>query len=386
MHTGRTDPWARAPEAPAAGAVCTLPDGAADDPRPMGTAFVPRSGLLAPRGLRPGEELASAHGTSLRARAAQIGRSSRPLCDGLRQRRLLDLLRPRPRRRTRAGADAARLHVRRRPVRADGQDLCRGRFDVPGGRRVILVRAPRVQRRGLVLRGLGAEPRLHHHDRDLGVLRAALPRRVLSGADPQPRRHHRRPGHDRAAGRPEHPRARRVGQTQPRPRDHRSGDADTARDPRYRARPGPQAAGGPGPPGRGADLDAGDLRALGRDGRLHGHRDRLEHGRGGQRPRPRRAQGRQPRAVRGARRLRGDLGRRALGSARRPPRHRLLTRAQRNLPPRGLRDRARGALRKRPGARDHRASSGCTGRRSRSRATTSACSPPRSCSSRPTPG
>ncbi len=50
----------------------------------------------------------------------------------------------------------------------------------------------------------------------------------------------------------------------------------------------------------------------------------------------------------------GHLGRRALGAARRPPRHRLLRRAQRNLPPRGLRDRARRPLRKRPGARDRR--------------------------------
>ena len=91
-------------------------------------------------------------------------------------------------------------------------------------------------------------------------------------------------------------------------------------DPRRRARPGPEAPRRPGPPRRGTDLDAGDLRAVGRDGRLHGHRDRLEHGRGGQGPRPRRAEGGQPRADRGARRLRGDLGRRALGAARDPPR------------------------------------------------------------------
>src|SRR6266571_5257130 len=42
-----------------------------------------------------------------------------------------------------------------------------------------LVRAPRVQRAGVVLRGVGAHARLHHHDRHLGVLRAALPRGVL---------------------------------------------------------------------------------------------------------------------------------------------------------------------------------------------------------------
>ena len=75
--------------------------------------------------------------------------------------------------------------------------------------------------------------------------------------------------------------------------------------------------------GRGADLDAADLRAVGRDGRLHRHRDGLEHGRGGQGPRPRRPQGRQPRAARRARRLRRHLRRRAVGAAGGPPRRRL---------------------------------------------------------------
>ena len=64
-----------------------------------------------------------------------------------------------------------------------------------------------------------------------------------------------------------------------------------------------------------ADLARPDLRAVGGDGRLHRHRDGLEHGRGGQGPRPRRAQGRQPRADRGARRVRRHLGRRAVGAA-----------------------------------------------------------------------
>ena len=48
----------------------------------------------------------------------------------------------------------------------------------------------------------------------------------------------------------------------------------------------PVGARQPGPPGRGAQLQGADLRALDLDGRLHGHRDRLEHGRGGARPRP----------------------------------------------------------------------------------------------------
>src|ERR1700704_6600714 len=52
--------------------------------------------------------------------------------------------------------------VARPPVKTLG----RGRRDVPGGGRLVLVRPPRVQRGGVVLRGLGADPRLHHHDRD----------------------------------------------------------------------------------------------------------------------------------------------------------------------------------------------------------------------------
>ena len=80
-----------------------------------------------------------------------------PVRDRLRQRRLLDLLRARPGRRPRARPDAAGLHLRRRPVRADREDIRRGRLDVPGGGRLVLVRPPRLQRGGLVLRRLGAD-------------------------------------------------------------------------------------------------------------------------------------------------------------------------------------------------------------------------------------
>ena len=135
-----------------------------------------------------------------------------------------------------------------------------------------------------------------------------------------PGRHHRRADHDRAAGRAEHPRPRRVGQAQPLPGGRRPVHAGPARRRRVRARPEPVAAGQPGAPRHGAELDAADLRAVGGDGRLHRHRDRLEHGRGGQGPRPRHPQGGQPRAGRRARRLRRHLGRRALGAAGRPPR------------------------------------------------------------------
>ena len=52
----------------------------------------------------------------------------------------------------------------------------------------------------------------------------------------------------------------------------------------------PVVAGPSGPPRDGADVLAPDLRAIAGDARLHGDRDRLEHGRGGPRPRARRAQ------------------------------------------------------------------------------------------------
>ena len=58
-----------------------------------------------------------------------------------------------------------------------------GAVDVPRGRRLLELRPPRVQRARVVHRRVGAEPRLHPHDRDLGVLRASLPGRVLAGAD-----------------------------------------------------------------------------------------------------------------------------------------------------------------------------------------------------------
>ena len=107
--------------------------------------------------------------------------------------------------------------------------------------------------------------------------------------------------------------------------------------------------------GLGAELDAADLRAVGRDGRLHRHRDGLEHGRGGQGPRPRRPQGGQPRADRRARRLRRHLRRRAVGAAGDPPRRRLQPGAGRKLQTRRLRDGARRPLRKRSRARHHHA-------------------------------
>ena len=223
-----------------------------------------------------------ADGAPERARTAQVGRGSRPVRDRLRERRLLDLLRAGARRRARAGAHPAGLPVRRRPVRADRENVRRGRLDVPRSGRVLVVRAPRLRRRRLVLRRLGAEPRLHPHDRDLRVLRPALPERVPrpGRAQAQPGRHLRGPDRGRRAGVAEHPRARRVGQAQPRPGDRGPQHADHAGLPRRRARAGPVAAGPPGAPGLGAYLEGTDLRAVAGDARLHGHRDRRQHGRG----------------------------------------------------------------------------------------------------------
>ena len=72
----------------------------------------------------------------------------------------------------------------------DRRHLRRGDRDVPRGRRLLELRAPRLQRAVVVLRGVGADAQLHDHDRHLGVLRAALPRRaVLARAAARARRH-----------------------------------------------------------------------------------------------------------------------------------------------------------------------------------------------------
>ncbi len=166
-----------------------------------------------------------------RARTAAVGGRSGPVRHGLRQRRLLDLLRARPRGGPCARAHATGLRVRRRAVRAHRQNLRRGRGDVPRSRWLLLVRASRLRRRRLLLRRLGAEPRLHPHDRHLGVLRASLPERVSrpARARPQPRRHRRRADSRRSAGRAEHPRPGRVGEAQLRPCDPRPEHPDPAR-------------------------------------------------------------------------------------------------------------------------------------------------------------
>ena len=64
----------------------------------------------------------------------------------------------------------------------DRRHLRRGDGDVPGGGRLVELRPPRLQRVLVLLRRLGPDAQLHDHDRHLGVLRAALPRRAVLGA------------------------------------------------------------------------------------------------------------------------------------------------------------------------------------------------------------
>ena len=64
----------------------------------------------------------------------------------------------------------------------DRRDLRRGDGDVPGGGRLVELRPPRLQRVLVLLRRLGPDAQLRHHDLDLGVLRAPLHRRAVLGA------------------------------------------------------------------------------------------------------------------------------------------------------------------------------------------------------------
>ena len=84
----------------------------------------------------------------------------------------------------------------------DGRHVRRGDGDVPGGGRLELVRPARLQRVLVVLRRVGPDAQLRHHDRHLGVLRAALLRRRRSASTrcATARRHLRRHRRDRAAG------------------------------------------------------------------------------------------------------------------------------------------------------------------------------------------
>ena len=176
--------WARAPPQPARALHQTAPPvRAARDPLVRAVPALP----LDERRLRrraPAAETESQPGTR--------PRRARALRDRLRQRRLVDLLRARADGGHRARAHAARLHHQRPDLRRDGGDVRRGHGALPGGRRVVELRAARVQRARLVRGGVGADAQLRDHRRDLGVLRPALPVDLLGAAADEPVGHHRR--------------------------------------------------------------------------------------------------------------------------------------------------------------------------------------------------
>ena len=70
---------------------------------------------------------------------------------------------------------------RRRSTYAEGTVL------LPRGRRLVQLRAPRLQRGRELRGGLGPDAQLHHHDRHLGVLRPALPVDLLGAAEDRSR-------------------------------------------------------------------------------------------------------------------------------------------------------------------------------------------------------
>ena len=258
-------------------------------------------------------------GATPTARPAACARRQRAVRHRVWQRRVVDLLRAGLGRRPRPRADAARLRHHGDLLLLHGGDLRRGDGDVPRGRRVVELRAPRLQRARLVLRGLGADAQLRHHGRDLGLLRAALPRRPVLGTaalragrrDLRRRRDHRAVAHqrrrDQGVGGPEHrPRGRGLLHPAAHGRRRRAARllaADAGRQHQLRRRP---------------DLDglpAGDPAG---DDRLHRNRDDLEHGRGGQGRGGHDPQGDRPRAHSGLCDLLHAPARRAVRAAGHP--------------------------------------------------------------------
>ena len=159
---------------------------------------------------------------------------------------------------------------------------------------------------------------LHHHDRHLGVLRAALHRRRCSW----PSRCATRPGdiivgvrRDRGAGRGQRRRRQGVGRRQHPARGRRLPHPAAAGAGRRGARALARDAGRQRRPRRRADVERLHPRDPDRHARLHGHRDDLEHGRGGQGRGDDDPGGDQPRAHRRVRDLLHAAGRRAVRAA-----------------------------------------------------------------------
>ena len=226
-------------------------------------------------GLAPDASMSTGTARSTDGGAATPGpatspRRQRARLERLRQRRLLDLLRAGSGGVARPRADADRVRDQRRDLLPDGGDLLRSHLDVPGGRGVVELRAARVQRVLVVLRGVGADAQLRDHDRDLRVLRPSLSRRaVLSVPEDLARRHLLR---DRRGGGPVRDQRRR----------HHGGNKGQRRAGDRRLL-NPGAAGRPGAdpgvqsahprreraPGGGADVEELPDRDPGGDDRLH---------------------------------------------------------------------------------------------------------------------
>ena len=233
----------------------------------------------------PSIESPPAHGKTPAGRTGTGPGGQCPLLDRLRERRLLHLLRARPGRRAGARPDADRLPDHRHLLPVHGGDLRRGDRDVPRGGRLVELRPPGVQRVLVVLRRLGPDAQLRRDGRDLRVLRPALPRqRLLGGAAPLARGHHRRRADHRDPGRDQRRRGEGVRGPEHRARGRGLPHPGAAGGRRRgaRARREPRPARGQRAPRRRADVEGLHPRDPDRHDRLHGDRDDLEHGRGGQ--------------------------------------------------------------------------------------------------------
>ncbi|CAA9497008.1 MAG: amino acid permease-associated region, partial [uncultured Solirubrobacteraceae bacterium] len=206
--------------------------------------------------------------------------------DGIRERRLVDLLRARPGRLVRTGPDARRLRHHGPVLLLHRGHLRRGDGHVPRGGRRVQLRPAGVQRVLVLLLGVGPDAQLRHHGRHLGVLPAALPRRrvrLRGAASDLARRHPLRSVRDRAAVGGECPGRQGVGGHQHPPGGRRLPHAADARARRRDAGALSRDAGRQHPVGCRPDVGAVPAGDPDRDDRLHRHRDDLEHGRGGAR-------------------------------------------------------------------------------------------------------
>ena len=162
--------------------------------------------------------------------------------------------------------------------------LRRGDRALPGGRRLVELRPPRLQRARLLPRRLGADAHLHRHGRDLGLLRPALPGGLLGAARARARR-----TSSSGSGWSRCSRLLNVKGTEESARLNLVlAIADLLTQvvlvgDRAGARLRPRPARLPGRPRHRAELGRLRARDRGRDGRLHRDRDDLEHGRGGAR-------------------------------------------------------------------------------------------------------